>query len=101
MGLRRARDRHPPGSVSRRSVAQSPLENQRVLQLEAGSLFECGTDEPYDPPRVDAVRIQVRVVDGDVPTTRAGAQRCGGDGRELIPAEAAGLRVVDGGKRRG
>ena len=48
---------------------------------------------------MDPFGIEVGVVDGDVPAARVGAQGCGGDGHELVPAEASGLRVVDRRKR--
>ena len=50
---------------------------------------------------MDPLGIEVRVVDRDVPPTWLSHQRGRGDGRELLPTEAAALGVVDGGERIG
>src|SRR5512132_2993301 len=58
-----------------------------------------GEDEANDTLGMDPFGIQVRVVDRDVPPRWVRAHRRGDDERELLPSEAAGLRVVDRRKR--
>ena len=71
-------------------LAPAKLAASDSERLQIGYLLDHGSHEPDDPSRMDTCGIEVWVVDGDIPATRAGAQGRGGCKREPSPVQAPG-----------